>query len=77
MLPIDQVMIGRVLEARGAARVVSKKASADRIRATVQELLRLPSYRAAAEPLGAAIRERDGAVEAADRLETLLPVTVR
>ena len=74
MMPIDQVMIGRVLEARGAARLISKKSSTGRIASAIGELLDDATHREAAERLGAAIRSRDGAMEGADQLEARLPV---
>jgi UDP:flavonoid glycosyltransferase YjiC (YdhE family) len=74
MLPIDEVMIGRVLEARGAARLISKKSSTGRIASAIGELLDGATHREAAERLGAAIRRRDGAMEGADQLEALLLV---
>jgi UDP:flavonoid glycosyltransferase YjiC (YdhE family) len=74
---LDQPLIGRVLEAKGAARLVAKSASADRIRAAVQDLLSDGPHRRAAARLGAEIRRRDGAAEAADRLAALLPSTER
>jgi UDP:flavonoid glycosyltransferase YjiC (YdhE family) len=71
---LDQPLIGRTVEAKGAARVVPKSASPDCIRAAIENLLGDAPHRQAAARLGAAIRRRDGAVEAADRLEALMSV---
>ncbi|HUY76470.1 MAG TPA: glycosyltransferase [Ktedonobacterales bacterium] len=67
----DQPVIGRALERFGAARVTPKTASAKRIAEVVKELLADGPHRAAAHALGAKIRLHDGAVEAADALESL------
>ena len=68
----DQPVVGRALERLGAARVLPKTASPDQIAASVRALLADTSYRIAAQALGAKIRQRDGAVAAADALEGLL-----
>ncbi len=73
---LDQAVIGRTLEARGAARVVSKTARPDRIRSAAEEMLRDGPHREAARRLGVEIRRRDGAQEAADCLTALLPAGV-
>lgn len=65
---LDQPMIGKALEARGAARMLSKKASPEVIRATARELLNNDAYRRAAAQIGARIRQRDGAACAVDAL---------
>jgi UDP:flavonoid glycosyltransferase YjiC (YdhE family) len=73
MYPLgDQPVVGRELERLGAARVRPKTAPAERIAATVREMLADGSYRAAAQALGAKIRARDGASVAADALEEVL-----
>jgi UDP:flavonoid glycosyltransferase YjiC (YdhE family) len=73
----DQPAIGHALERLGAARVLPKNATAERIAAAVQEMLPDGPHRAAARALGAMIREHDGAEAAADVLERLLaPVRV-
>jgi len=68
----DQSMIGKVVAAAGAGRVLPKTASADEIRGAVCSLLQDPSYRSAAEAVGARLRSRNGAVAAANELERLL-----
>lgn len=65
---LDQPMIGKSLQARGAARMLSKKASPDLIGATARRLLNDGSYRRSAARIGARIRERDGAAVAVDTL---------
>jgi UDP:flavonoid glycosyltransferase YjiC (YdhE family) len=69
---LDQPMVGRALEAKGAARVVGKTAPPERIRSAIEEMLRDGPHREAAERLGAEIRRQDGAVEASDRLDALV-----
>lgn len=68
----DQPVVGRELERLGAARVLPKTAPPERIAAAVRDVLADGSYRAAAQALGAKIRQRDGASTAADALEHLL-----
>lgn len=69
----DQPVIARLLAARGAALTLAKDSPPARIREAVQALLGNPGYRASAASLGALIRRRDGAQEAADQLAELLP----
>jgi UDP:flavonoid glycosyltransferase YjiC (YdhE family) len=71
----DQRMVAGVVEGKGAGLSLDKTASATEIRAALERLLREPAYARAAERLGERIRARDGAVEAADQLEALLPVS--
>lgn len=75
---LDQPMIGRSLEAHGAARMLSKKASPEAIRTAARDLLNDDAYRRAAADLGARIRERDGAATAVDTMVEagLLPPAV-
>jgi UDP:flavonoid glycosyltransferase YjiC (YdhE family) len=68
---MDQAAIGRAVERHGAGRMVPKSARAGTIRTAVQELLADGPHRTAAARLGAAIRERDGAVTAVDLIESL------
>ncbi|GAA3422171.1 glycosyltransferase [Rhodococcus aetherivorans] len=68
---LDQKMIGRTLEDRGAARCLPKTAAPDRIRAAAEQLLADGPHRAAAATLGARIRAHDGAVRAADLIDHL------
>ncbi|GAC1459916.1 MAG: glycosyltransferase [Ktedonobacterales bacterium] len=71
----DQPVIGRVLESLGAARVLPKTAAAARIAAAVQEMLADGPHRDVVRALGGMIRRRDGAVAAADALESVLALT--
>jgi len=68
----DQPFVGRAVEAAGAGRALSRRASAARIRAAVEELLADGPHRDAAARLGAAIRAMPGAVNAAERIEDVL-----
>jgi len=70
----DQPVIGRALADQGAALVTPKTASAERIAAVVTQLLAEGPHREAAR--GAAIRRRDGAMEAADAIEHALALTL-
>lgn len=65
---LDQRVIGQAVQAAGAGRVVAKKSSIAHLQTVIQELLRDGPHRTAATRLGARIRERDGAVRAADIL---------
>jgi UDP:flavonoid glycosyltransferase YjiC (YdhE family) len=60
----------RVVE-RGAGLCVKPTASVDAIRASVERLLREPTYRDAARRLGAAIAGRGGCVDVVQSLEGL------
>jgi UDP:flavonoid glycosyltransferase YjiC (YdhE family) len=66
---IDQPAIGRAVERLGVGRMLPKSAPADRIRSTVENLLSDEETLRCARELGQEIRERDGAVVAADLLE--------
>lgn len=66
---IDQPAIGRAVERLGVGRVLPKSAPASRIRAAVENLLNDQETLRRARELGNEIRERDGAVVAADLLE--------
>jgi UDP:flavonoid glycosyltransferase YjiC (YdhE family) len=70
---LDQPMIAKAVQDRGAATVVSKTAPPKKIRDAIQPLLATGPHRHAAGQLGAAIREHDAAATAADRLTALLP----
>lgn len=65
---LDQPMIGKSLEAHGAARMLSKKAAPEVIRAAACELLNDNAYRRAAADIGARIRKKDGAATAVHAL---------
>jgi UDP:flavonoid glycosyltransferase YjiC (YdhE family) len=69
---LDQPMIGKAVAAAGAGRVLPKTASAEEIRSAVRSLLQNPSYRQAAGVVSARLRSRNGAIAAADELESLL-----
>jgi UDP:flavonoid glycosyltransferase YjiC (YdhE family) len=71
---LDQPMIGKAIAAARAGLVLSKTASAEEIRSAVRSLLQDPSYRHAAEAIGARLRSRNGAITAADEVEGLLKV---
>jgi len=68
---LDQPVVARSVEAAGAARVVRKRASADRLRPVVAQMLADGPHRAAAAALGQEIRALPGAAGAADRIEAL------
>jgi UDP:flavonoid glycosyltransferase YjiC (YdhE family) len=72
---MDQRAIGHLLRHKGAAKTLPKRARPPRIRAAIEDLLRDGTFRAVAAELGAQIRRRDGAANAADHLASLLPVT--
>jgi UDP:flavonoid glycosyltransferase YjiC (YdhE family) len=69
---LDQPMIAKAVQERGAATVVPKTAAPRQIRDTIPPLLAAGPHRRAAEQLGAKIREHDAAATAADRLIALL-----
>lgn len=69
---LDQPAIGRAVERLGVGRSMSKKSSAVAIRAAVMDLLADGAMRARARKIGAEIRAQDGAVVAADLLESVL-----
>jgi UDP:flavonoid glycosyltransferase YjiC (YdhE family) len=66
---IDQPWIARAVERLGVGRMLSPKASVSAIREAVTALLADGPERAAARAMGVDIRERDGAVRAAEILE--------
>ena len=69
---LDQAMIGKAVAKAGAARVLPKTSSPGEIQSAVRSLLEDPSYRLAAEAAGARLRSSNGAIAAADELESLL-----
>ena len=71
---LDQPMIGKAVAGARAGLVLSKTASGAEIRSAVRSLLQDPSYRHAAEAIGARLRSRNGAIAAADEVEGLLKV---
>lgn len=68
----DQPAVGRAVERLGAACVLRKTAPVGTIRSAIQGLLPEGPHRVAARALGVRLRERDGAVVAADVLEQAL-----
>ncbi len=68
----DQPAVGRSVEAAGAGRVVSRKATVAELRAALAALVADGPHRAAAARLGAAIRATDAVRDGADALEELL-----
>jgi UDP:flavonoid glycosyltransferase YjiC (YdhE family) len=69
---LDQPMVARSVEAAGAGRVVSKRATSDELAPVIADLLADGPHRASAARLGAEIRSMPGATNAADRIEELL-----
>ncbi len=68
----DQPFVGRVVEAAGAGRTLSRRSSPTRIRTAIEELLLDGSHRKAAARLGHTIRSYDGRTAGAEALEQLL-----
>lgn len=69
---LDQRMIGNSIAARGAAIVLPATAPQERIAKAVLHLLSPGPHTAAAAGIGAALRARNGAAQAADHLSALL-----
>lgn len=67
----DHVVVARSIVAAGAGRTVSRRGSADDLRAALAALLDDPAYRAAAARLGTAIRATDAVGDGASALEAL------
>ncbi|RNL78649.1 glycosyltransferase [Nocardioides marmorisolisilvae] len=74
---VDQPMVGAAVEQAGAGRRLPKKSSPARLRPVIAELLGEGPHRAAAARLGAEARALNGASNAADRIEALVPNGVR
>jgi UDP:flavonoid glycosyltransferase YjiC (YdhE family) len=70
---LDQAMVGEAIAGFGAGRVLARKSSSADIATAITELVEDGPHRLAAARLGAAIRERDGAVAAADRISAFVP----
>jgi UDP:flavonoid glycosyltransferase YjiC (YdhE family) len=70
---LDQSMIGHAVESAGAAKVLSRTASPEQIRAGIEQLLTDGPHHQAAARLGAAIREGNSAARAADHVRALVP----
>lgn len=71
---MDQPQLGRAVERLGVGRMLPRTSSSATIRAAVSVLAQPGPERSAAQALGAAIRERDGAVAAAQLIEELAPI---
>ena len=74
--PIDQPVVGEVVEASGAGLTLSQEASVDQIADAITTLMHHDSYRNAAAAIGARLRAKDGAAAAADRIEALIASSV-
>lgn len=70
----DQPFVGRVVEAAGAGRTMSRRSRPARIRRAIEHLLADGPHRAAASRLGTAIRGYDGRTAGADALERQLEI---
>ncbi len=68
----DQPFVGRAIQDAGAGRTMSRRSSARKIRAAVEELLADGPHRTAAARLGAAVREVPGATTGADLVESVI-----
>jgi MGT family glycosyltransferase len=71
-LASDQPVNAASIAAWGAGRALPGDASADMIRAAVEDVLNTPSYGAAARALAQKLKGVDGAASAADEIEALL-----
>jgi UDP:flavonoid glycosyltransferase YjiC (YdhE family) len=74
---LDQAMVGKAVATAGAAWVLPKTSPPEEVRNAVRSLLGDPSYGRAARAVGTRLRSRNGAIAAADELETLLKVGER
>jgi MGT family glycosyltransferase len=71
-ITLDQpITTGQVVQAGAGRRLSFGRAKAPEIREAIRAVLHDPSYRAAAERIGASLRAAGGAPAAADRLEAL------
>ncbi len=68
----DQRAVGSALANAGAGMVMSRRAKIQAIQAAVQRMLEESRFREAAQVIGADIRRRDGAEEAADAIEEVV-----
>jgi len=69
---LDQPLIGRILEAQGAGRMLGQEASVAELREAIAALLHDQAFARAAAAIGARLRAQDGAAQAADRIEALI-----
>ena len=72
---LDQLMVGKAIEAAGAAVTIKRTASPEQIRAALETVLDEP-HRAAAEAVAERWRSADGTAVAADRILALEPKRV-
>jgi UDP:flavonoid glycosyltransferase YjiC (YdhE family) len=70
---LDQAMVGQAIAGFGAGQVLARTSPAADIASAIMELVGPGPHRPAAARLGAAIRERDGAVAAADQISAFVP----
>ncbi|MEO6942383.1 MAG: glycosyltransferase, partial [Terrimesophilobacter sp.] len=75
-LVFDQVIIGTVIQNRGAGLTIPSSSSVAALRDAIDRMLADGPHRTEAARLGAAIRATDGVNTAADLLESLVPTTV-
>nr|WP_232523696.1 nucleotide disphospho-sugar-binding domain-containing protein [Nocardioides sp. MAH-18] len=67
----DHEVVGRSIEASGAGRTVSRRASTGELHEALRTLLEVPGYATAAARLGTAIRATDAVADGATALEAL------
>lgn len=70
--PIDQPMIGGVIQAHGAGLMVEAPSSPAQVREAITKLLADDAYARAAATIGARLRASNGAALAGDRIEALV-----
>jgi UDP:flavonoid glycosyltransferase YjiC (YdhE family) len=68
---LDQAMVGQAIADAGAGRIMRRSSTASEIATVITELTAVGPHRQAARRLGAAIRQRDGAVAGADQISAL------
>lgn len=72
---LDQKMVGQAVARAGAGLVLTRKATTQEIRNSVQTLLHTPTYRSAAASLGLRIRASRGAETAAEHIAVTASAT--
>ena len=75
-LVFDQVIIGSVIQSRGAGLTLPSTSPVAALRGAIERMLVDGPHRSEAARLGAAIRAMDGVNNAADLLESLVPTAV-
>jgi MGT family glycosyltransferase len=73
---IDQPMFGQILTDAGAGLMVAQEGTVEELRTAITALLEDDSYGRAAARIGTRLRAQDGAVRAADRVESLAGIGV-